>query len=80
MGILTVIFAMSIILMLIIFICLLVGIPSNKTVRTVGYIITLPVFFGAMVLLTTIGEIERLNKEKLDKYEKVTQTFYRKIK
>jgi hypothetical protein len=80
MVILTVIFAFSIIFLLIVSILLVVGMPVTKGIKIAVYFSCLPSFFGAMLLLATIGEIERLNKEKIEKYEMVNETFYRKIK
>lgn len=78
MGFLTVILGMSILMMLIIFILLLIGLPATKPVRIIGYIITLPVFFGTMLLVTTIGETERLEEQKVEQYEPITYTVYKK--
>jgi cobalamin biosynthesis protein CobD/CbiB len=78
MGILTLVLGVSILTMLIFFILLLVGLPISKPTKIIGYIITLPVFFGAMLLISTMGEIERLKKEKLEKYEEITYTIYKK--
>jgi hypothetical protein len=79
MGPLTIIFTMSIIIMLIIFVVLLCDVPVTKPLRIVGYIVVLPAFLGAMLLASTMGEIERLQKEKVEKYEQITYTVYKKI-
>ena len=78
MGILTVIFSFSILFIIVISVLLVTGMPVTKGIRIAMYCVCILAFFGAMLLLDTIGEIERLQKEKLDKYEQVTFTVYKK--
>jgi len=79
MEILTMISVVSIAAMLSIFTVLIVKSSLPKSIKIFGCMLIPLVFIGATILIATVGEIERLRKEKVEKYEEVTYTVYKKI-
>jgi hypothetical protein len=78
MGILVTLCACSIMACIMSSVLYAVGMEINKHLRRAIYIIVLPAFFGAMLLVATIGEIEKLHKERVDTYEMISYPVYKK--